>query len=41
MLASLLYLSWNTVVFESQLTFIAPVYLRFTDEGRTVALIGA
>ena len=25
----------------SQLTFISPVYLRFTNEGRTIALIGA
>ena len=41
MLASLHYLSWNTILIESELTFISPVYLRFTDEGRTIALIGA
>ena len=41
MLASLHYLSWNTVIIESELTFISPVYLRFTDKGRTIALIGA
>ena len=40
-LASLLCLSWNNVSIESQLTFIAPVNLRFADEGRTVALICA
>ena len=40
-LTSLLYLSWNIVILDIQLTFISPVNLWFTDKGRTVALVCA